>query len=126
MPANTPARIALREAERTLKMPRFQHKITCLKCAEEQLSKLNITWENAKIFAQDRTYWKYLTKNQKKKTFYWLTLPVPSTLCSLFNLFLQKINPLVQNEGLIEAGKLPNLIGHIWKELRQFPISHFW
>ena len=63
MPTNTPARIALEEAERTVRMPRGRHKITWLKCAEENLAKLSITWENAKILAQDRTYWKSLTKN---------------------------------------------------------------
>ena len=63
MPANTPARIALEEAERNVRMHRGRHKTTWLKCAEEQLAKLNITWENAKVLALDRNYWKSLTKN---------------------------------------------------------------
>ena len=63
MPANTPARIAVEEAERNQRMPRSRHKITWLKRAEEQLAKLKITLENAKILAQDRTYWHSLTQN---------------------------------------------------------------
>ena len=67
MPENTTARIALEEAERTVRMPRGRHKITWLKCAEEQLAKLNITWENAKVLALDRNYWKSLTRIEGKE-----------------------------------------------------------
>ena len=63
MPANTSARIALEKAERTVRMPRGSHRITWLKCAEGQLANLNITWQKPKILAQDRAYWKSLTKN---------------------------------------------------------------
>ena len=67
MPANTLARIALQEEERTVRMPNGRHKATWLKCAKEQLEKLNITWQNAKVLAQGRIYWKSLTKKLRIK-----------------------------------------------------------
>ena len=63
MPENTPARIALAEAERRVKLPHGRQRITWLKCAQDQLlNNHNITWAEAKTIAEDRTQWWSLTK----------------------------------------------------------------
>ena len=60
---NTPAQIALHEAERSVKMPRGRRKNNWLKVAKEQVATLNMSWDEAKEIAQDRTRWRRLVNS---------------------------------------------------------------
>ena len=62
MSPETPARIAMEEAERSVKMPSGRQKQTWLKVAKEQIEKLNLNWDEAKKLAQDRDAWRDLMK----------------------------------------------------------------
>lgn len=62
MSPETPARIAMEEAERSVKMPSGRQKQTWLKVAKEQIEKLNLNWDEAKKLAQDRVAWRDLMK----------------------------------------------------------------
>ena len=59
LPAGTPVRKALQEAETPVKLPRGRPKTTWLECMKEQLRKdVGAEWECAKAMAADRKGWK--------------------------------------------------------------------
>ena len=63
---NTPAAQALAEAERPVKNPRGGQKTTWLKCIKAQLKQNhNLTWEEAKTLAKDRTEWRGLVAAER-------------------------------------------------------------
>ena len=63
MSEDTPARIALEEAEREVKKPRGKQKNTWIKTAKIQLKEdHNIEWTKAKVIAQDRDRWKEICR----------------------------------------------------------------
>ena len=60
MAENTPAKIALAEAEKEAKHPRGRPKTTWLSVIKNDLKKINLRWEEAKTLAWDRDGWRSL------------------------------------------------------------------
>ena len=59
LPENTPVKIALKEAEVPVKLPRGRPKTTWMSCMKTQLKDdLGMDWEEAKRTASDRDLWK--------------------------------------------------------------------
>ena len=66
LPESTPVKIALREAEVPVKLPRGRPKSTWMACMKTQLSsELGLEWEQAKNIASDRDSWKMETSRNR-------------------------------------------------------------
>ena len=58
LPETTPVRIALKEAQKEVKLPRGRPKTTWLSCMKNQLSDIGLSWEQATELAGDRAGWR--------------------------------------------------------------------
>ena len=73
LPAETPVRRALKEAEIPVKLPRGRPKTTWLSSMKNQLAEAGMSWENAKVTAEDRESWREVTRGNRPL---WAEVPV--------------------------------------------------
>ena len=78
LPKNSPAAIALEEAEREVKRPRGRRKNTWITNAKSQLHEmLNLTWDEAQVEAEDRKHWRELIESIVWYIYFQLLLQEP-------------------------------------------------